>query len=218
MGSGGRQNEGGLWTRRGAHGPSRGSPLGCWHSGTGTPWEEAEERAPGLVRPESVAKQDGAATGGAPRESRLRPPHPPAGGASFAVGQDVVARGGSCKGERCHRLGTILPVPSPTHGDEPPRDRQVSSTTTSPREWPGGFLSDLPASPAPTQTACHSGDRARPADVPALASRAHSDTPVAPILYLSGLPAAPPFPNSSHVRPEVRPGGGQVGQVKNEVQ
>lgn len=132
-----------------------------------------------------------AAPGGALRGPRLRPPHPPAGGASFAVGQDVVARGGSCKGERCHGLGTVLPVASPAHGDEPPRGRQAPSTTTSPREGPGAFVSGLPASAAPPQTACHSGDRTRPADVPALASRAHRDTPVAPSLYPSGLPAAP---------------------------
>lgn len=83
-----------------------------------------------------------AATGGALRGPRLRPPHPPAGGASFAVGQDVVARGGSCKGERCHGLGTVLPVASPAHGDEPPRPPGSQHHYLSPRgawclrEWP----------------------------------------------------------------------------------
>lgn len=146
---------------------------------------------PGL----SVRKQDGGChRGRPPRVSGCGGPHRPAGGVSFAVGQDVVRRGGSCKGERRHGLDTILPVPSAPHGDEPPRDRQVSSTTASPRERPGGFLSGLPASAAPPQTPRHSGDHARLADVPALASRTHCDTLVAPSLYLSRLPAAPPRP------------------------
>lgn len=44
----------------------RRSPRGCWHAGPGTPWEEAEEGAPGFVRPQSVQKQDGGCHRGRP--------------------------------------------------------------------------------------------------------------------------------------------------------
>lgn len=187
MGSGGRQNEDGLRTQRGARGQSRGRRWGAGTQGQGLGGRKRRKGRPAL----SVAKQDG----GCPRG---RPPRAAAASPAPACRRRLIR--GRPRRSRPRRLLQGREVSRPGHRPAGPltrprrraaAGRQAPSTTTSPREGPGAFVSGLPASAAPPQTACHSGDRTRPADVPALASRAHRDTPVAPSLYPSGLPAAP---------------------------